>query len=971
MSQAGQRIPAKEVAMLLLRGSRGAAVLGLKKALATQLGATASDYPGLAGGGDEFDSDTEGAVRRWQAGVGLIADGIVGPHCLTRLGLRNPVAMEIKPSLEAVRVLFPQTKPSNIVRYLPYVTDALEAVGLTGRTMIVAALGTIRAETAGFVPIAEYASTFNTLPGQPAFSKYEPPSDTARKLGNTQPGDGARFRGRGFVQLTGRFNYTQYGGKLGVPLDLRPDLANAPEIAAVLLAGFLADRRAEIEADIAARRFDRARARVNGGTHGADVFKDVFVKAAAVWPVAATSLARGKAGKKAVAAAQLPAIERRRVTRKDAPDLRDRLFVPAPVTLPDVWPPDAQVVKRIRQYASLVLDQGEDSSCTGYGLACVINFALWGKSGFQPHPVRVSARMLYNYARRYDEYEGEDYGGSSCRGALKGWFHNGVCLEQDWEDGGQPKYGYLDRARDVTLGVYYRIDTKSITDMQAAVLQSHAIYVSAFTHPGWDKLVKSKPSKAEPTHDKLEVISWSGVPSKAGGHAFAIVGFNSQGFVIQNSWGAGFGIGGFAVLSYADWLSNGMDAWVACLGVPGVVAGRLASGGEAGQGAAGFGPAVDKSKWWDDETALDHSILVGDDGRVSRYRGGDEQTRTLLYQACTLPDTYFRTRPEASANGDRKRIVIYAHGGLNSQDDALKRAQAMGRFFYGNGCYPLFLVWRTGLWEALGDLLRKTSANEPIVRAGIGDAWDRFLEKTVGRGPGRAIWTDMKDKARNACETSRACDLLVTALQNLSSMWDGKVEIHLVGHSAGSIILGYLLEVMAARGLNGSVATTHLFAPACTVQFANRYYAPQPSVMDRLYMQVLADKEERDDNVAFVYRKSLLYLVSDALEMDERTPLVGLANVLDDKYAGWDGSSTTMEALTNWRAAIKPVLGADRLKIVTAPQVPTRRTGAGQVDLIDASHGSFDNNIEAIEETLRLITGVQKLALPVDDLRGF
>ena len=40
--------------------------------------------------------------------------------------------------------------------------------------------------------------------------------------------------------------------------------------------------------------------------------------------------------------------------------------------------------------------------------------------------------MLYTLARRYDEYDGENYEGSSCRGAIKGWFNNGVCLEEDW-----------------------------------------------------------------------------------------------------------------------------------------------------------------------------------------------------------------------------------------------------------------------------------------------------------------------------------------------------------------------------------------------------------------------------------------------------------------------------------------------------------------------------------------------------------
>jgi pimeloyl-ACP methyl ester carboxylesterase len=240
----------------------------------------------------------------------------------------------------------------------------------------------------------------------------------------------------------------------------------------------------------------------------------------------------------------------------------------------------------------------------------------------------------------------------------------------------------------------------------------------------------------------------------------------------------------------------------------------------------------------------------------------------------------------------------------------------------------------------------------------------------VGRGPGRAVWNDMKEKARNACDTSRACDLLVTALQNLSAMWEGKLELHLVGHSAGSIILGYLLEVLAARGLAASVVTTHLYAPACSVQFANRYYAPQAAVMQRLYMSILADRQERDDEVAIVYRKSLLYLVSDALELDERTPLMGLAKALDPAYTGWDGSSTTMEALSNWRAAAHDV-AAKRVTLVDKPQVPTLRDAKGRLQFVDATHGSFDNNIDVVAATLQRITGAAQLPLPVDDLRGF
>ena len=954
---------------LLMKGSKGAAVQRCKQALADVLGDDAAAFPGLLAG-DAFDADTQAALRHWQAGTGLVADGIAGPHCLTVLGLRQPLPMAIVPELGAVRLLFPQTKASNIVRYLPYVTDALEALGLTDRLMVLAALGTIRAETAGFVPIAEYPSRFNTVPGRQAFSAYEPKTPAGERLGNKEPGDGARFRGRGFVQLTGRFNYEACKKQTGVDLTGLPDLANAPEVAAVLLALFLKNREAAMLAALRNDDFAEARALVNGGSHGLEAFESVFQAAGKIWPVPAAPAA---AGAKAAAThkPQPPVRSRKRDTRKDPPDLRDRLFQPAPVLLPDVWPSEADVHGNLQNYRALVLDQGNDFSCTGYGLACVINFARWQKAGYAPGLPSVSARMLYNYARRYDEYAGEDYDGSSCRGALKGWFNHGVCLEKDWPDHQPPRFGYADRALQVTLGVYYRIDTKSITDMQAAIVQAHAIYVSAFTHEGWNQLEADRPRTKAPTHASLPAIEFDGRPSKADGHAFAIVGFNARGFVVQNSWGPAFGTGGFAVLTYADWLANGMDAWVASLGVPGVVQGRLA-GGAAATGAAGGAAA--RGQWWDQGAAYEHSVVIGNDGRISRYLTQDELSRSLQYQACTLPDRWFRADAAGNA-APRKRLVIYAHGGLNSEEDAIARARAMGRFFTGNGCYPLFLVWKTGLLESLADAVQDVFRAAPPRAGGLADkfveATDLLVERTLGRGPGRLVWSEMKENAQFSCSTSRACDFLAQALQGLKATWGNALEIHLVGHSAGSIILGYLLEVLAARGLDASIAGAHLYAPACTVQFANRYYAPHAKLMDKLWLDVLADAQERDDNVAGLYRKSLLYLVSNALEPDVRTPLLGMDVSRQADYAGWDGSSTSGEALGSWRSAAESAGLAQRTNVVSAAHVPVAVDAKGApLATTRATHGSFDNNIEVVRATLQRITG-GPLAVAVDDLRGF
>ena len=150
---------------------------------------------------------------------------------------------QAQPPLTAgeVSALFPAaTPPSNIARYWPHISSALAEEGLGDRAMALLALATIRAESEGFEPIDEHPSVWNTAPGGHPYGLY----DERQDLGNLGSGDGEAFRGRGFVQLTGRENYAHYGDQIGVDLLKRPELANDPEVAAHLLARFLKEREA-------------------------------------------------------------------------------------------------------------------------------------------------------------------------------------------------------------------------------------------------------------------------------------------------------------------------------------------------------------------------------------------------------------------------------------------------------------------------------------------------------------------------------------------------------------------------------------------------------------------------------------------------------------------------------------------------------------------------------------------------------
>ena len=255
---------------VLRRGAYGRAVERLQHALRQ-----AGFNPGKVD--SHFGPATEAALMAFQRAHGLLADGIAGPLTWARLdgeGPAKPLDVTDQVTLDVVADMFPFTRLDAIDRHLPAVLGALRRFDLVDQPMVLMALATIRAESEGFEPIDELPSRFNTSPGGHPFDLY----DNRIDLGNRGRPDGARFKGRGFIQLTGRDNYSRVGRQIGMAdrLERQPELANEPGIAALVLACFLAARRQPIKEALLENDLARARRLVNGGRHGLDRFTEAY-----------------------------------------------------------------------------------------------------------------------------------------------------------------------------------------------------------------------------------------------------------------------------------------------------------------------------------------------------------------------------------------------------------------------------------------------------------------------------------------------------------------------------------------------------------------------------------------------------------------------------------------------------------------------------------------------------------------------
>lgn len=124
---------------------------------------------------------------------------------------------------------------------------------------------------------------------------------------------------------------------------------------------------------------------------------------------------------------------------------------------------------------------------------------------------------------------------------------------------------------------------------------------------------------------------------------------------------------------------------------------------------------------------------------------------------------------------------------------------------------------------------------------------------------------------------SDGADVLRRLLDATMGVSDG-VKLHVAGHSTGAILQAHLLTRLAKINPDLQISSCSLMAPASTVELFEDLYRPllESGFIEDLTIYNLSDKLELDDNVAKVYGKSLLYLVSRTFEEASRAPILGM-----------------------------------------------------------------------------------------------
>ena len=169
--------------------------------------------------------------------------------------------------MEAIAPRFTGPRAENQAQVIagigPILADTLAKYDINSKLRIAHFLAQTCHESAGFSTLVERASG----------TQYESRSD----LGNGQPGDGVRYKGRGLLFLTGRANYREYGKALKIDLEAEPERAAEPEVALKTACEYWKRRKLNEAAD--SDDVVRVTKKINGGLSGLSDRDSLLIKA--------------------------------------------------------------------------------------------------------------------------------------------------------------------------------------------------------------------------------------------------------------------------------------------------------------------------------------------------------------------------------------------------------------------------------------------------------------------------------------------------------------------------------------------------------------------------------------------------------------------------------------------------------------------------------------------------------------------
>jgi putative chitinase len=193
-------------------------------------------------------------------------------------------------SAEQLHAIMPKLSEAKGLSFLPFLQTAIAEFAIEAPARSAAFLSQVAHESGQFRFMEEIWGP------TPAQRRYEPPSTLAARLGNTDTGDGKRFKGRGPIQITGRANYRRFGDLLGLDLVADPGRAAMPEVA-FRIAGLFWRKNGlnELADQATADAFRLITRRINGGLNGLADREQFYAVARTVLGVPDVRVERGRA----------------------------------------------------------------------------------------------------------------------------------------------------------------------------------------------------------------------------------------------------------------------------------------------------------------------------------------------------------------------------------------------------------------------------------------------------------------------------------------------------------------------------------------------------------------------------------------------------------------------------------------------------------------------------------------------------